>query len=83
MQNTISKKIADLRIKANYTQEELSKLLNVCRYSVSLWERGVRFPSYNVLRLLSKIGQEYGIDFIEDEIFKTRRVKTIIRKKKV
>jgi transcriptional regulator with XRE-family HTH domain len=57
------KKLEELRVNNNLTQEELATKLNVSRQSVSEWERGRGYPSIDKLIELSKILQT-SIDYL-------------------
>lgn len=50
----IGKKIRELRIKNNLTQEELAKKLCITPQAVSRWETGVSCPDISLIPLLSK-----------------------------
>lgn len=50
----IGNKIRELRIKENYTQEELASKLNVTPQAVSRWECGISLPDITMLPLISK-----------------------------
>lgn len=52
--NRISKKsfgnfVREHRVLLGYTQEELAKIVHVSGAVVSKWERGIRFPDYEIL----------------------------------
>jgi len=59
MNNDLSKKIHDLRILNNDSQESLSKKLNVSRQTISKWETGISCPDFNTLKLIANL---YGSD---------------------
>ena len=48
-QETIGKKIKELRIKNNLTQQELASKLNVTYQAVSKWENGKNLPDLVIL----------------------------------
>lgn len=48
----LSKNIIYYRKKKGITQEELSNLINVSRSSIALYEKGIRNPNEEILRLL-------------------------------
>jgi len=48
-------KLKELREKKGLTQEELAKLLDVGRTTVTLWENGTNFPRTETLPKLAKI----------------------------
>jgi transcriptional regulator with XRE-family HTH domain len=52
---TIGDRIKELRIKNNYNQEELAKLLGVTSRAVSGWETDYRFPRAKMLEDIAKI----------------------------
>ena len=58
-QETIGKKIKELRIKNNLTQQELASKLNVTYQAVSKWENGKNLPD---LVILTEICNIFNID---------------------
>ena len=60
---TTGEKLAALRKKRNFTQEQLADILNVSRQSVSRWEMDIAFPETEKLIKLSKI-LECSIDYL-------------------
>ena len=52
---TIGEKIAKLRIKRNYTQEQLAEALNVSRQAVSRWEINQALPQIDKIIQLCKL----------------------------
>lgn len=50
----LSEKIVKIREENNFTQEEMAKKLFVSRQAISKYERGISYPSLEVLRLFSK-----------------------------
>ncbi len=48
-------KIKDLRIKNNYTQEELANKIHISRQSISKWENGLSYPTKQSLEMLCEI----------------------------
>ena len=58
-QETIGKKIKELRIKNNLTQQELASKLNVTYQAVSKWENGKNLPD---LVILTEICKRFNID---------------------
>ncbi len=50
----LSEKIVKIREENNFTQEEMAKKLFVSRQAISKYERGISYPSLEVLRLISK-----------------------------
>lgn len=57
-------KIAELRIGANLTQEQLAEKLYITRELVSKWETGKRNPDY---KMILKIAETFNINV--DDIF--------------
>lgn len=53
--NEIGRRIAILRIKKGYTQEQISFKLKVTPQAVSKWERGNAFPDILLLPILAKV----------------------------
>ena len=53
MATTMGDKIKDLREKAGMTQTELAEKLGVSKSVISAYEKGIRNPSYKILRLLA------------------------------
>ncbi len=53
--NAIGKKIHDLRINANYNQDQIADALYVSRQAVSRWELGQTLPSVDNLIELCKL----------------------------
>lgn len=52
---TLGKKISELRKVNNYSQEDLSKLLNVSRQTISKWETDMSLPDIERIKELSII----------------------------
>ena len=50
----LSEKIVKIRKDNNLTQEEMAKRLFVTRQAVSKWERGISYPSLDILELINK-----------------------------
>lgn len=48
-------KVRELRMAANYSQQELADSMNVDRSTVSCWERGTAFPRAEQLPRLADI----------------------------
>ena len=46
--------IKELRVKKGLTQEQLGKLLNVARVTITCWESGQNRPKIDMLPALSK-----------------------------
>lgn len=45
----------EVRIKANLTQVEVARKLNVTQSAVSAWEKGQKFPRKETLQALCKL----------------------------
>lgn len=54
MENTVGKKIADLRKEKGMTQDDIAEKLNVSPQAVSKWENDISYPD---IMLLPKIAQ--------------------------
>lgn len=65
-QETIGKKIKELRIKNNLTQQELASKLNVTYQAVSKWENGKNLPDLVILTEICKIFNIDLNDLISD-----------------
>lgn len=66
----LSEKIIKIREENNLTQDEVAEKIFVTRQAISKWERGVSYPSLDVLRLISKefkISMNYLLDISENE----------------
>lgn len=66
----LSEKIAKIREENNLTQDEMAEKIFVTRQAISKWERGVSYPSLDVLRLISKefkISMNNLLDVSENE----------------
>lgn len=50
----LSEKIIKIRQENNLTQDEMADKIFVTRQAISKWERGISYPSLDVLRLISK-----------------------------
>lgn len=50
----LSEKILKIRETNNLTQEQMAEKIFVTRQAISKWERGISYPSLDVLRLISK-----------------------------
>jgi len=55
VENTISKRLKELRLEHDLSQEKLAKICNVKQSCVSKWERGVTYPSLDIIIILVKI----------------------------
>lgn len=65
-------KLMHLRKEKEYTQEDLANILHVSRQTVSKWERGESYPSYDILIAISK---EFDISI--DELVTGEDVRTM------
>lgn len=50
----LSEKIIKIREENNLTQDEMAEKIFVTRQAISKWERGISYPSLDVLHLISK-----------------------------
>lgn len=50
----LSDKIIKIREENNLTQGQMAERIFVTRQAISKWERGISYPSLDVLRLISK-----------------------------
>ncbi len=55
MGNIISKRLKELRLEHDLSQDNLAKLCNVKQSCVSKWERGITYPSLDIIIILVKI----------------------------
>lgn len=66
----LSEKIIKIREENNLTQDEMAEKIYVTRQAISKWERGISYPSLDVLRLISrefKISMNNLLDVSENE----------------
>ncbi len=66
----LSEKIIKIREDNNLTQDEMAEKIYVTRQAISKWERGISYPSLDVLRLISKefkISMNNLLDVSENE----------------
>lgn len=66
----LSEKIIKIREENNLTQDEMAERIFVTRQAISKWERGISYPSLDVLRLISKefkISMNNLLDVSENE----------------
>lgn len=66
----LSEKIIKIREDNNLTQDEMAEKIFVTRQAISKWERGISYPSLDVLRLISmefKISMNNLLDVNENE----------------
>ena len=64
----LAKRIKDLRIKKDLTQEELGKLINVTKVSISCYENATRLPSLESIVALADIFEVSLDDLVGREI---------------
>ena len=64
----ISKYLQFLRKSHNYTQEDLSKRLDISRQAVSKWETGTAIPDLEVLLKISKLYNITINDILEPRV---------------
>lgn len=78
---TLGEKLAYLRRKNNYTQEQLAGMLEVSRQSISKWESNLAYPETKQLIRLGKL-YECSMDYLlRDEIESEQEVFFYKRKK--
>lgn len=63
--NSIGKKIKNLRLEKGYSQRELGEILGFCNQTISFWESGQREPDLDTLILLADFF-EVSTDFLLD-----------------
>jgi transcriptional regulator with XRE-family HTH domain len=59
MDSKFGVRLKTLRKEKNMTQEELAKLLNVHKGTISNWENGYRFPEERILIKLAEIFDKF------------------------
>lgn len=47
-------KLKELRTQKNLSQNQLASILNVHKATISLYESGSRYPSYNILKSIAR-----------------------------
>ncbi len=47
-------RLKELRIQKNLSQKQLASILNVHKATISLYESGSRYPSYNILKATAR-----------------------------
>lgn len=47
-------RLKELRIQKNLSQNQLADILNVHKATISLYESGSRYPSYNILKTTAR-----------------------------
>ena len=66
-------KIKDYRKKRGYTQEEMASFISVSRQSYINYESGEAEPSFETLKLISKILKTPIDDLLDNEIYPSDR----------
>jgi transcriptional regulator with XRE-family HTH domain len=57
----LGRKIKIFRAQKNLSQEKLSQILGVCRYQISLWEKGKQFVSTkHLLKICETFNENLG-----------------------
>lgn len=68
------KLIYEIRQKKNMTQQDIADKLHITSKAVSKWERGLSFPSVDVLESLAGVLEISVIDLLAGEIIQTQNV---------
>ncbi len=76
--STLGKKIADLRKRANYTQEELAEKVGVSSQAVSKWENDLSIPDLPVIINLADV---FGVTL--DELIRDKGPQTALVDKNI
>ena len=63
MGDVLGNKLKELRKEKKITQDELAKLMNVHKGSISNWENGYRFPEEKILLKLAEL-YDCSIDYL-------------------
>lgn len=71
---SIGKRIKELRLKLNISQEELADKAYTTRQTISNWENDKTYPDINSLKLLSNIFDVSLDSLIEGDIDKMKRI---------
>lgn len=50
----LGEKLKELRTQKNLSQNQLADILNVHKATISLYESGSRYPSYNILKATAR-----------------------------
>lgn len=50
----LGEKLKELRTQKNLSQNQLANILNVHKATISLYESGSRYPSYNILKATAR-----------------------------
>lgn len=74
MSETLGKRIASLRKKADLTQEELAEKLDVSPQAVSKWENDMVLPRYNAA---AAAGSVFGMQHRHASVRRVRRKRKI------
>lgn len=75
-------RLKELRISKNLSQEELSKVFDVRKSSISNWETGKATPTFD---MLTKIAQYFGVtidyllNFTQDDMDNIERLKQALK----
>lgn len=62
-----SEKLKKLRIKSEYSQEQLAELLNVSRQAITKWESGKGMPDISNLKMIANLF-EVTLDSLIDDV---------------
>lgn len=71
-------KLKELRISKNLSQDELSKILEVRKSSISNWETGKATPTFDMLTKIAKyfnVTTDYLLGLNQDDLDKIERLK--------
>lgn len=66
--NEFARRLKEARVESKLTQEELAKILDVAKSTISMWENGNRIPSLSVAYSLSKVLNKPPSFFIGDSV---------------
>lgn len=75
-------RLKKLRKKNKLTQEELGKILNVAKSTVSSWESGISDPPYNTLKEIAKlfcISTDYLLGINIDSVSDFQKCKSALK----
>lgn len=75
-----SKKLKELRLKANLTQKEIAEKLNISQPSYQQWESGRRKPTLTTLEMFSDF---FGVSIEELLSNGTIRIESILNADKI
>lgn len=61
----LGEKLKELRTQKNLSQNQLANILNVHKATISLYESGSRYPSYNILKATARyfVSAKYSCGF--------------------